>query len=59
MVKSPIKESDEGLPHAHHYEFTSWKPVILKSPIDFNYPILLINSLITIRFGREQKTPAP
>jgi hypothetical protein len=42
LVQSPIKKSNNGLPCARKYEFISWKPVLLKSPIDFNHPILLI-----------------
>ncbi len=54
MVKSPIKESDDGLPHTRHYKFISWKPVLLKIPIDFNHPILLIKSIRIMGFHHPQ-----
>jgi hypothetical protein len=54
MVKSPIKESNDGLPCEWHYEFISWKPVILKSPIDFNHPTLLIKLIRIMGFHHPQ-----
>jgi hypothetical protein len=38
----PINEGHDGLPRAHNYEFISWKPAHLKSPIGFNHSTLLI-----------------
>jgi hypothetical protein len=35
MSFPPINESHNGLPRKRHYEFISWKPVHLKSPIGF------------------------
>jgi hypothetical protein len=45
MVKFPIKESNNGLPCKRHYKFISWKPIILKSPVGFNHPTLLIEPI--------------
>jgi hypothetical protein len=61
MLKSPFKESDNGLPCKMHYEFISWKPVILKSPIDFNHPTLLIEPIRITDFHHPQpeNTQAP
>ncbi len=42
---SLINESHTGLPSACHYEFISWKPMHLKSPISFNHPILFIKPI--------------
>jgi hypothetical protein len=50
MVKSPIKESNDGLPCKRHCEFISWKPMILKSPIGFNHPTLLIKPIMITGF---------
>ncbi len=54
MVKSPIKESNDGLHCKRHYEFSSWQPVILKSPIDFNHPTLLIKPIRITGFHHPQ-----
>jgi hypothetical protein len=54
MVKSPIKESNDGLPCKRHYKFISWKPVILKSPIDFSHPTLLIKPIRIMGFHHPQ-----
>ncbi len=54
MVKFPTKESDDGLTRARHYEFISWKPVILKSPIDFNHTTLLIKPIRIMGFHHLQ-----
>ncbi len=54
MLKSPIKESNNGLPCKRHYEFISWKPVIQKSPIDFNHPTLLIKLIRITGFRHPQ-----
>ena len=51
---SPINESHDGLPRARHYEFISWKPVHLKSPIGFNHPILLIKVIRCMDFHHPQ-----
>ncbi len=51
---SPINESHNGLPCAHHYEFISWKLVHLKSPIDFNGPTLLTKPVGRMVFHHPQ-----
>jgi hypothetical protein len=50
----PINESQDGLPHARHYEFISWKPVHLQSPIGFNHPTLLIKPIRCTGFHHPQ-----
>ncbi len=54
MVKSLIKESDDGLPCKRHYAFISWKPMIQKSPIAFNHPTLLIKPVRIVGFHHPQ-----
>ncbi len=54
MVKSPIKKSDNGLTRPRHHKFISWKPVLLKSPIDFNHPTLLIEPIRSTGFHHLQ-----
>jgi hypothetical protein len=55
MAKSLKKECHNGLPCNGHYEFISWKPMILKSPIGFKYPILLINPIRITGFHNAKK----
>ncbi len=50
MVKSPIKEIDNGQYSADHYEFISWKLTTLKHAIDSSGPILLIKHLEVVGF---------
>jgi hypothetical protein len=50
MVKSPIKEIDNGPYSANHYEFISWKPTTLKRAIDSSGPILLLKHLGVVGF---------
>jgi hypothetical protein len=50
MVKSPIKEIDNGPYSANHYEFISWKPMTLKRAIDSSGPILLIKHIGVMEF---------
>jgi hypothetical protein len=50
IVKSPIKEIDDGLYSANHYKFISWKPTTLKRAIDSSGPILLIKHLGVVGF---------
>jgi hypothetical protein len=50
MVKSPIKEIDDGQYSADHYEFISWKPTTLKHAIESSGPILSIKHLGVMGF---------
>jgi hypothetical protein len=50
MVKSPIKEIDDGQYSADHYKFISWKPTTLKHAIESSGPILLIKHLGVMGF---------
>jgi hypothetical protein len=50
----PINESHDGLPHARHYEFISWKPTHLKIPIGFNHLTLLIKPIRCAGFNHPQ-----
>jgi hypothetical protein len=49
-----INEGRDGLPCARHYEFISWKPVHLNSPIGFNHPTLLIKLIRCMGFHHPQ-----
>jgi hypothetical protein len=46
--------TDNGHPRARHHEFISWKHVLLKSPIDFNHPTLLIKLIRSMGFHHLQ-----
>ena len=50
MVKSLIKEINDGQYSADHYKFISWKPMTLKHAIDSSSPILLIKHLGVVGF---------
>jgi hypothetical protein len=50
MVKSPIKEINDGQYSADPYEFISWKPTTLKHAIESSDPILSIKHLGVVGF---------
>jgi hypothetical protein len=50
LVKSPIKEIDNGQYSADHYEFISWEPITLKCAMDSSGPTLLIELLGVMGF---------
>jgi hypothetical protein len=50
MVKSQIKEIDDGQYSANHYDFISWKHMTLKCAIDSSGPILWIKHLGVVGF---------
>ncbi len=50
MVKSLIKEINDGQYSADHYKFISWKPTTLKCAIDSSGPILSITHLEVVGF---------
>jgi hypothetical protein len=50
MVKSPIKEINDGQYSANHYEFISLKPTTLKRATDSSGPILFIKHLGVVGF---------
>jgi hypothetical protein len=57
-VLKVIAQIDSGSPKVFGllYEFISWKPVHLKSPISFNHPTLLIKPIRCTGFHHAKKT---